>query len=78
MSGLICLDEVDSTISYLKRRIGELPDGTAVMAEVQTAGRGRRGHSWVSDGGMLPLSVLLKNPPQPATVTLCCGGMHGS
>ena len=73
MSGLICLDEVDSTISYLKRRIGELPDGTAVMAEVQTAGRGRRGHSWVSDGGMLPLSVLLKNPPQPATVTLCCG-----
>lgn len=73
MSGLICLDEVDSTISYLKRRIGELPDGTAVMAEVQTTGRGRRGHSWVSDGGMLPLSVLLKNPPQPATVTLCCG-----
>lgn len=73
MSGMIHLDEVDSTISYLKRRINELPDGTAVTAEVQTAGRGRRGHSWVSDGGMLPLSVLLKNPPQPATVTLCCG-----
>lgn len=73
MSGMIRLDEVDSTISYLKRRIDELPDGTAVMAEVQTAGRGRRGHGWVSDGGMLPLSVLLKNPPRPATVTLCCG-----
>lgn len=73
MSGLIRLGEVDSTISYLKRRIDELPDGAAVMAEVQTAGRGRRGHGWVSDGGMLPMSVLLKNPPQPATVTLCCG-----
>lgn len=70
---MIFLDEVDSTNSYLKQRCGELPDGAAVTARLQTAGRGRRGHEWLADDGMLPLSVLLKDPPHPATVTLCAG-----
>lgn len=73
MSEIILLDEVDSTNSYLKRRVGELPDGTAVTARKQTAGHGRRGHSWVDDGEMLPLSILLKNPEQPTTITLRAG-----
>ncbi|MGN1120382.1 MAG: biotin--[acetyl-CoA-carboxylase] ligase, partial [Oscillospiraceae bacterium] len=70
---MIFLDEVDSTNTYLKARIADLPDGAAVTAEMQTAGRGRRGHTWLADNGMLPLSVLLKAPEFPATVTLCAG-----
>lgn len=34
--------------------------GTAVSALAQTAGRGRRGHGWVSPRGSLYLSVLLR------------------
>lgn len=69
----IKLDKVDSTNSYLKQNRSQLPDGTLVTAGLQTAGRGRRGHSWAADRGMLPFSLLLKNPPYPDCVTLCAG-----
>lgn len=36
------------------------PHGTAVAAHLQTAGRGRRGHTWVSPRGNLYLSVVLR------------------
>ena len=45
------------------------PDGTLVWADEQTAGRGRRGRSWVSPPGNLYLSLLLRpdaNPPRAA------------
>ncbi len=73
MSGLIILDEVDSTNNYLRRNALSLPSGSAVTAMVQTAGKGRRGHSWNSDGGILPMSVLLKNPKSPSVVPLLAG-----
>lgn len=77
----IALDEVDSTNNYLKQHRAELPDGTLVTAALQTAGKGRRGHDWLADRGMLPFSLLLKNPPHPDTVTLCaavavCGALE--
>lgn len=73
MSELIFLDEVDSTNNYLRAHCKELSDGSAVTAEHQTAGRGRRGHSWADDGGMLPLSVLLIDPPERETLTARVG-----
>lgn len=73
MSNTIYLDEVDSTNSYLKRRCGELPNGCAVTARLQTAGRGRRGHDWAADEGMLPLSILLKDPPERDNLTARVG-----
>lgn len=73
LNRIITLDEVDSTNNYLKQRRGELPDGTLVFAGMQTAGKGRRGHDWLADRGMLPLSLLLKQPPHPDTLTLCAG-----
>lgn len=73
MSNYIFLDEVDSTNNYLRRNLPDLPDGTAVMAERQVGGRGRRGHSWADSGGMLPLSVLLKAPPDRETLTARVG-----
>lgn len=73
MMNIIRLDEVDSTNSYIKRNIARLPDLVTVTARLQTAGRGRLGHSWEADAGMLPLSVLIKDPVSPETFTLRAG-----
>ncbi len=54
--------EIDSTNRYLldQARHGA-PEGTAAVADHQTAGRGRRGRSWVDrPGSSLLLSVLLR------------------
>ncbi|MGN6313184.1 MAG: biotin--[acetyl-CoA-carboxylase] ligase [Rhodanobacteraceae bacterium] len=40
--------KLDSTSSELLRRVDGLPDRAFVFAEMQTAGRGRRGRAWVS------------------------------
>ncbi|NID15816.1 biotin--[acetyl-CoA-carboxylase] ligase [Luteibacter yeojuensis] len=51
--------DIDSTSSELARRIPVLDDLAFVMAEAQSAGRGRRGRTWLSPPGMnLYLSVL--------------------
>lgn len=73
MPDIIFLDETDSTNNYLKAHCGGLSDGTAVTARLQTAGRGRRGHIWAADEGMLPLSILLKDPPERDNLTARVG-----
>ncbi len=51
--------ELDSTSSELLRRGTAMPDLGIVLAETQTAGRGRRGRSWLSPPGLnLYLSCL--------------------
>jgi BirA family biotin operon repressor/biotin-[acetyl-CoA-carboxylase] ligase len=51
--------ELDSTSSELQRRLDEAADLSMVLAETQTAGRGRRGRSWLSPPGLnLYLSCL--------------------
>lgn len=59
---IVCLEQVDSTNSYLKRRGAEgAPHGLAALAEEQTGGRGRRGRRFESPKGAgLYLSVLLR------------------
>ncbi|MFQ3666110.1 MAG: biotin--[acetyl-CoA-carboxylase] ligase, partial [Sphingomonadaceae bacterium] len=44
-------------------RAGELPDGTWVRAERQTAGRGRQGRGWTTLPGNLAASGLVKLRP---------------
>lgn len=45
---------------------GGAPHGTLVLADRQTAGRGRRGRSWVSPAGVnLYLSIILRPPLPP-------------
>lgn len=73
MENVIFLDEVDSTNDYLKRRRSELPSGAAVTAKRQTSGKGRRGHSWDGNDGMLPMSLLFKNPVDLGTLTARAG-----
>ena len=61
---LIVLDMVDSTNNYLKTHF-DLPHGTVVIADCQTAGRGRLGRTFVSPKGQgLYLSVLLHQKPE--------------
>lgn len=51
--------QLDSTSSELQRRASVLPSGSVVFAERQSAGRGRRGRSWLSPPAMgLTFSLL--------------------
>ena len=56
-------DSIHSTNTYLKEQGAQLPDGTAVVAGHQYAGRGRQGKAWQSSEEALALSVLLKGVP---------------
>lgn len=85
-----CLETVDSTNTRAKQlaELGE-PEGTLVVAEEQTAGKGRRGRGWASEPGIgIWMSLILRpqlKPQQAASVTLvaamavakgireCCG-----
>ena len=60
-STMLALDTVPSTndIAVDAGRAGA-EHGWAVRASVQTAGRGRRGHSWTSPNGSLYLSIVLR------------------
>jgi BirA family biotin operon repressor/biotin-[acetyl-CoA-carboxylase] ligase len=57
---LILLDEVDSTNLHAARLLkeGKLPNGTAVIADVQSAGRGRLNRQWYSKGCLCMTAAL--------------------
>lgn len=44
--------EIDSTSSEIQRRQADLADLSMVLAEMQSAGRGRRGRAWLSPPGL--------------------------
>lgn len=72
---LICLDEVDSTNRYLRALAeGGAKEGTLVIAERQTAGKGRMGRTWESaKGTSILMSLLLRpsyEPEQASMLTL--------
>ena len=72
------LETVDSTNEEIKRALatGDAPDGLAVIAAEQTAGRGRRGRQFLSEKGKgLYCSVLLRpdcSPEQLPMLTAWC------
>jgi len=60
------LPSVDSTNNACKRLAAEgAPDGTVVMTGLQTAGRGRRGRTFVSPPGGLYFSIILRPHAKP-------------
>ena len=69
---LVKLSEIDSTNNYLKKELSNtkpLAEGTVIMADHQSAGRGQHGNVWVTEKGRnLTISILLKpiflNPKQ--------------
>jgi len=65
------LEVVESTNDTLRERArAGAPSWSVVLAERQTAGRGRRGHSWASPAGNLHLSVLLAAPARAEALPL--------
>lgn len=67
---LFMYDSLDSTNSHLKAHIQDYPDGSAVIARHQTAGKGRGDHKWLSDEGMLSLSILMKRKTLSPQITI--------
>ncbi len=63
---ILALDEIDSTNAEAARRAaaGEA-EGLVVWARSQSAGRGRRGRSWVSPAGNCYSSILLRPRCKP-------------
>ncbi len=69
------LESVDSTNSFAKRLSENgFEDGSVVIADVQTAGRGRLGRSWISPKSRgIWMTIMLKpqiNPMDASKVTL--------
>lgn len=64
------LDEVDSTQNVARKMAEEgAPQGTLVIAERQTQGRGRLGRSWLSPAGKGIWMSLLLRPQLPLPLT---------
>ena len=60
---IVYLDSVDSTNNYVANLVksSKIDHGTAIMADVQTAGKGQRGAIWQAEAGEnILLSVFLK------------------
>ncbi len=58
--GVIGLGDIDSTNAFAIRSFEELSDGVLVIANRQTAGRGRRGRRWLSPEGGLYATYVCK------------------
>jgi len=65
---VLFFEEVDSTNNKAKQIASEEKEGTVVISEVQTSGRGRRGREWSSPKGGIYISFILKPniPPEKA------------
>ena len=75
---IVYFDSTDSTNTQAERLAGEgAPEGTLVIAESQTAGRGRLGRKWESPPGVnLYFTLILRPEIPPAAapmITLAAG-----
>lgn len=61
---------IASTQQWVRERISELIDCTVIVADTQTAGRGRRGRNWISPVGGFYASFMLK-PSPPLAMAPC-------
>lgn len=68
--------ETESTNIIAREIAGSVEEGTVVVAESQTGGRGRLGRKWISPEGGIWLSIILKPRIQPLyapRITLLAG-----
>lgn len=77
---IIWLDTIDSTNTYAKQLAREgAPEGTMVIADHQTGGRGRMGRSFSSPAGMgIYMSVILRPEclPEELMHLTCAAGLY--
>jgi len=62
---ILFFEEVDSTNNMAKKIALEENEGTVVISEMQTSGRGRRGRGWYSPKGGIYVSFILKPNVSP-------------
>lgn len=68
---IIYLDQTDSTQNQAKKLAGDgCKEGALVIAEKQTAGKGRLGRVWVSSGGGIWASLVFRPDIPPQNVPL--------
>jgi BirA family biotin operon repressor/biotin-[acetyl-CoA-carboxylase] ligase len=60
------LDTVDSTMAEAARRAGDIDRPTWIIAQTQTAARGRRGRVWQAPAGNLNATLIFKPDATPA------------
>jgi BirA family biotin operon repressor/biotin-[acetyl-CoA-carboxylase] ligase len=68
--------ETESTNIIAREIAGSVEEGTVVIAESQTGGRGRMGRKWISPEGGIWLSIIIKPKIQPlyaSRITLLAG-----
>ena len=71
INDLTYLDSVDSTNLYCLREINSVDSGGVIVADQQTAGRGRLGRNWYSPEEVnLYASIVLKKPPSRVAFSL--------
>lgn len=63
---IIYFEEVDSTNDVAKRLAPKSKEGTVIIAETQTKGRGRGRKEWISPPGGVWMSVILKPKIDPS------------
>jgi BirA family biotin operon repressor/biotin-[acetyl-CoA-carboxylase] ligase len=66
------LDQIDSTNEYAKTLIDEVPEGTVILADQQTNGKGRSGKTWYSPVGGIWMSAILR-PTKPSLIPIMAG-----
>lgn len=57
---IIFYDEIDSTQEEAKRRINNLENGTIIIADKQTKGRGTKGRTWHTKNDNIAMTIILK------------------
>lgn len=79
---VLCFDSIDSTNTYAKQLARDgAPEGTTVIADHQTGGRGRLGRSFSSPAGMGIYFSLILRPdclPEELMHLTCAAGIAAS
>ncbi len=68
--GRIVLTETDSTNAHAARMAGSLAGPAWIMAQHQTAARGRRGRRWAMPPGNFAATLVMPSPGAPAQAAL--------
>lgn len=75
------LESIDSTMNWARSRVqAGAPEGTIIIADTQTGGRGRRGNEWQSPTGNLYMTFIVMPDEEQmrALPFLCALAVHKS